>query len=107
MHQLEAAYDSIEVITFWPYTSDIFEHVHQAVPNGPHDAVFVSGIDDAIASGHELQALYTTLNLSPDRWKAWFPYPVIFWVSHDTANTLREDAKDFWEWLEGIYRLDS
>ena len=106
MQQLETAHEQVELVPFWPYDSNVFEHVRQSTPPGPHDAVFVSGLGDAIASGYETQALFDTLNLSPDHWKAWFPYPVIFWVSDHTASILREQAKDFWEWLEGVYRLD-
>ena len=107
MQLLDTLHPSIELVPFWPYSSDVFEHVHQSTPPGPHDAVFVSGIGDAIASGYETEALFNTLNLSPDHWKAWFPYPVIFWVSEQTADILRAEAKDFWEWLEGVYRLES
>lgn len=107
MQQLETTCSHIEVVPFWPYSSDVFAHVHQSTPPGPHDAVFVSGLGDAIASGYETQALFDTLNTSPDNWKAWFPYPVIFWVSQHTADILRIQAKDFWEWLEGVYRLEA
>jgi hypothetical protein len=106
VHQLEAAYPQIEIISFWPYTDDIFEHVHDQIKPGPHDAVFVSGLDDAIASDQMMDDFYTNLNQSIKRWKAWFACPVVFWISHRTADTLRDEAKDFWEWLEAIYRLE-
>lgn len=106
VHQLEASYSQIEIVSFWPYTDEVFEHVHERIQHGPHDAVFVSGLDDALASGQSLDDLYDKLNRSPGRWKAWFAYPVVFWVSNATADTLRDEARDFWEWLESIYRLE-
>lgn len=106
VHQLEAAYNQIEIISFWPYTDNVFEQVQEKIQNGPHDAIFVSGLDDALASGQALEELHHNLNRSPGRWKAWFACPIIFWVSNDTADTLRSEAKDFWEWLETIYRLE-
>lgn len=106
VHQLEVAYSEIQIIPFWPYTNDVFDHVRDNVPHGPHDSIFVSGLDDALSSEQPLKELYTNLNLSPGRWKAWFACPVIFWVSNDTADSLRSESKDFWEWLESIYRLD-
>ena len=106
VHQLEAAYSEIQFVPFWPYTSNVFDHVRDSVPHGPHDAIFVSGLDDALASGQSLVELYRNLNLSPGRWKAWFACPVVFWVSNATADSLRSESKDFWEWLESIYRLE-
>jgi hypothetical protein len=107
MQQLESTYTGVQVVPFWPYDSNVFQHVRQATPPGPHDAVFVSGLGDAIASGYQTQALFDTLNQSPDNWKAWFPYPIIFWTSTHTADILRHQAKDFWEWLQAIHRLES
>lgn len=107
VHQLESAYSQVSIVSFWPYSSDLFEHVHEAAGQGPHDAVFVSGLDDVLASGQDLENLYTNLNRSPERWKAWFACPIIFWVSDETADALRAESKDFWEWLETIYRLEA
>ncbi len=107
VQQLESAYSEVAIVSFWPYSIDVFEHVHEATGAGPHDAVFVSGLDDVLASGQSLEELYTKLNRSPVRWKAWFACPIVFWVSEQTADTLREEAKDFWEWLESIYRLEA
>lgn len=106
VHQLETAYTQIEIVAFWPYSDNVFEHVHERIQRGPHDAVFISGLDDALASGQSMDDLYDNLNRSPGRWKAWFACPVVFWVSNETADTLRAEAKDFWEWLEAIYRLE-
>lgn len=106
VHQLEAAYNQIEIVSFWPYTDNIFDHVRDNMKHGPHDAVFVSGLDDALASGQSLEELFVNLNRSPGRWKAWFACPVVFWVSNATADSLRAKSKDFWEWLEAIYRLE-
>jgi len=95
-----------EVVSFWPYSEDVFEHVHEKVGEGPRDAIFIYGLDDAIASGADSASLYRKLNASPDRWKAWFACPIIFWVDKPTEEILRNEAKDFWEWLTGHYRLD-
>lgn len=105
--QLSAAYNQIAVVSFWPYSDDLFDHVRNEAKTGLYDAVFVSGLDDALASGIEIEDLLANLNLSPQRWKAWFPFPVVFWMSTETADHLRRDAKDFWEWMETVYRLES
>ena len=104
--QLLAAYGQVSVVSFWPYTDDLFDHVREEVSTGLHDAIFVSGLDDALASGIDIAEMLQNLNSSPPRWKAWFPLPVIFWMSAETAERLQNEARDFWEWMEAIYRLE-
>jgi len=104
--QLMAAWSNIEVVSFWPYSEDVFEHVHETLDEGPRDAIFIYGLDDAVASSADPVSLYHKLNVSPERWKAWFACPIIFWVDKPSEETLRDEAKDFWEWLTGHFRLD-
>ena len=104
--QIQAAFPEIEVISFWPYTSDLFKHVHAAISDQPRDALFVSGLEDALNADIDRASLLDTLNVSPPRWKAWFACPVVFWMNGETADTLRDEAKDFWEWQTGLFRLD-
>lgn len=106
MNQLSAAYSQIVIISFWPYSDDLFDHVREETSVGLHDAVFVSGLDDALASGIDIAELLEKLNSSPPRWKAWFPFPIVFWMSAETAERLRKEARDFWEWMETVYRLE-
>ena len=107
VQQLQAGFPAIEVVSFWPYTVDLFEHVHAAMSTSPKDALFVSGLEDALNAGIDQATLLATLNSSPQRWRAWFACPVVFWVNEQTADTLREEAKDFWEWQSGVFRIDA
>lgn len=107
VNQLFAAYNQIAIVSFWPYSDDLFDHVRSEASVGLHDAIFVSGLDDALASGIDISPLLQKLNESPPRWKAWFPFPVVFWMSEETAERLRKEARDFWEWMESVYRLES
>lgn len=107
VQQLQAGFPAIEMVSFWPYTVDLFEHVHAAMSTSPKDALFVSGIEDALAADIDHETLLATLNSSPPRWKAWFACPVVFWVNQETADTLREKAKDFWEWQSELFRMDA
>jgi len=105
--ELQSAFPAIELVSFWPYTSDLFEHVHRTTAAQPRDALFVSGLEDALDADIDRAALLATLNTSPPRWKAWFACPVIFWMNGPTADLLREEARDFWEWQTGLFRLDA
>ncbi len=107
VQQLRAGFPAIEVVSFWPYTVDLFEHVHAAMSTSPKDALFVSGLEDALAADIDHASLLAALNCSPPRWRAWFACPVVFWVNKQTADTLRERAKDFWEWQSGLFRIDA
>lgn len=107
VQQIQAAYPTVEVISFWPYTDNLFEHVHAAMSDHPRDALFVAGLEDALDAGVHHDELLSTLNSSPPRWKAWFACPVVFWVDDATADTLRAEAPDFWEWQTGLFRLDA
>ncbi len=107
IQQFQAGYPAIEVVSFWPYTVDLFEHVHQAMSTSPKDAIFVCGLEDALGADINRETLLATLNSSPARWKAWFACPVIFWVDQETADSLREFAKDFWEWQTDLFRIDA
>lgn len=107
VQQLTDAFNTIELISFWPYSSDLFEHVHARMSSEPKDALFVIGLEDALGSGIDRAELLATLNSSPPRWKAWFACPVVFWVNAKTADMLREESKDFWEWQTGLFRIDA
>ncbi len=106
VQQLQAGFPAIEIVSFWPYTVDLFEHVHAAMSPSPKDALFVSGLEDALNAGIDHATLLATLNSSPPRWRAWFACPVVFWINAQTAHTLRDQAKDFWEWQTGLFRID-
>jgi hypothetical protein len=106
VQQMQAAHPDVEVIALWPYERDVFEHVHAASSRAPKDALFIAGLDDALSANIDRQALLTGLNESATRWKNWFACPVVFWVDVHTADILRTHARDFWEWQNGIYRLD-
>lgn len=105
--RLQDEFPTIELISFWPYSSDLFEHVHTRMTPEPKDALFVIGLEDALGSGIDRAELLATLNSSPPRWKAWFACPVVFWVNAKTADMLREESKDFWEWQTGLFRIDA
>ncbi len=107
VQQLQAGFPAIEVVSFWPYTVDLFEHVHAVMSTSPKDALFVSGLEDALAADIDHTALLGALNASPRRWRAWFACPVVFWLNQQTADTLREKAKDFWEWQSDLFRIDA
>ncbi|MCH8204009.1 MAG: hypothetical protein IID09_02540 [Candidatus Hydrogenedentes bacterium] len=107
VQQLQAGFPAIEVVSFWPYTIDLFEHVHAAMSTAPKDALFVFGLEDALNADIDHAALLALLNSSPSRWKAWFACPVVFWVNEQTAGRLRDDAKDFWEWQSDLFRIDA
>ena len=107
VQQLQAGFPAIEVVSFWPYTIDLFEHVHAAMSTAPKDALFVFGLEDALNADIDHAALLALLNSSPSRWKAWFACPVVFWVNELTAGRLRDDAKDFWEWQSDLFRIDA
>ncbi len=106
VRQLRTEFPSIEAVALWPYDKDVFDHVHTAVSKDPKDALFVFGLDDALAADIDRPALLAGLNASPPRWKAWFACPVLFWLDHHTADILRLHAPNFWEWQSEIYRLD-
>lgn len=97
----------IEIVSFWPYSEDLFEHVRERMESGPRDALFVAGIEDALVADIDTEALLQKLNASPPRWKAWFASPVIFWADSTTADILLRHAPDFWEWQSTIFRLDA
>ena len=48
--QLHEKHQNIEVVSFWPYSANIFEHVHEQIEEGPRDSIFIFGLDDAISS---------------------------------------------------------
>jgi hypothetical protein len=100
-------YKDIEIISFWPYTESLFEHVQERMEKGPRDALFVAGLEDALAADIDRNALLQKLNSSPLRWKAWFACPVVFWLDDMAADILRHHAPDFWEWQTGLFRLDA
>ena len=104
--QLCEMVESIEIISFWPYSENLFEHVHERMEDGPRDALFVAGLEDALAADIDRNALLAQLNSSPPRWKAWFACPIVFWIDDTTADILRHHAPDFWEWQSGLFRLD-
>jgi len=106
VQQLKAAYPDVEVTALWPYEKDVFEHVHAASSRSPKDALFIAGIDDALAANIDRQALLKSLNASVERWKAWFACPVVFWLDSHTADIIRTHAPDFWEFQNGVYRID-
>ena len=107
VQRLQEAFPTLELISFWPYSSDLFEPVHARMSSEPKDALFVIGLEDALGSGIDRAELLATLNSSPPRWKAWFACPVVFWVNAKTADMLREESKDFWEWQTGLFRIDA
>jgi len=104
--QLTARHGDIETVALWPYESEVFEHVHARMSDRPRDALFVVGLEDALAADIDRAALLAHLSASPPRWKAWFACPVVFWVDAHTASILRANAPDFWEWQTGVFRLD-
>ena len=106
VRQLRADFPAIEAVALWPYDKNVFDHVRSSASNEPKDALFVFGLDDALAADIDRPALLSGLNASPPRWKAWFACPVVFWVDHHTADILRLHAPDFWEWQQEVYRLD-
>lgn len=106
VRQLDVDFPAIEIVSLWPYESDVFEHVRAAISDAPKDALFVAGVDDALNADIDRPALLRSLDASPERWKAWFACPVIFWVDAHTADILRQQARDFWEWQTHIFRLD-
>jgi hypothetical protein len=107
VRQLRAEFPAVEAVALWPYDKEVFEHVHTASSREPKDALFIFGLDDALAADIDRPALLAGLNASPPRWKAWFACPVIFWVDCHTADILRLRAPDFWEWQQDVYRLDA
>ena len=106
VQQLCEKFREIEIISFWPYSENLFEHVRERMEEGPRDALFVAGLEDALAADIDHNALLDQLNSSPPRWKAWFACPVILWIDDITADFLRHHAPDFWEWQSGLFRLD-
>jgi hypothetical protein len=106
VRQLRAEFPTVKAVALWPYDKDVFEHVHTTASRDPKDALFVFGLDDALAADIDRAALLAGLNASPPRWKAWFACPVVFWVDRHTADILRLRAPDFWEWQQDVYRLD-
>jgi hypothetical protein len=106
VRQLRAEFPAVEAVALWPYDKDVFDHVRSATVDGPRDALFIFGLDDALAADIDRAALLAGLNASPLRWKAWFACPVVFWVDRHTADILRLRAPDFWEWQADVYRLD-
>lgn len=104
--ELQRRFSAVDMVPVWPYTEDVFEQVHAHSKNGPYDAVFVSGLDDAIRSDGDHAPLYRALDASPRRWKAWFACPILFWVDQLSADILRQQARDFWEWQTHVFRLD-
>jgi len=107
VQQIKAAHPDVEVATLWPYERDVFEQVHAASSRAPKDALFISGLDDALSANIDRQALLTSLNATVQRWKAWFACPVVFWLDVHTADILRLQAPDFWEFQNNVYRLDA
>jgi len=106
VQQIEAAFNQIDSVSFWPYSDDLFEHVHEKVGEGPKDSIFIFGLDDALATDQNHDSMFRKLDHSPNRWKAWFACPVIFWINSETEKILLDEAKDFWEWQTGLFRLD-
>jgi hypothetical protein len=107
VRQLRSEFPTVDAVSLWPYDKDVFDHVHAAAAPEPKDALFVFGLDDALAADIDRPALLAGLNASPPRWKAWFACPVVFWVERHTADILRLHAPNFWEWQAGVYRLDA
>jgi hypothetical protein len=88
-----------------PQTTDIFTGVFGVAPPGPRDAILVTGFDELYGDPSKREALAPLLNASPRRWRAWYPYPIVFWLSPETAEALRRSSRDFWEWLTGVFDL--
>ena len=107
VQQIKAAYPEVEVATLWPYERDVFEQVHAASSRAPKDALFIAGLDDALSANIDRQALLHSLDASVQRWKAWFACPVVFWLDSLSADILRLQAPDFWEFQNNVYRLDA
>lgn len=81
---------------------DVFTSVFSVAPPGPRDAVFVHGLDCVSPD----DTLIAKLNASPRRWRAWYAYPIVFWIEAESVDPLRESARDYWEWVTGVFRFD-
>jgi hypothetical protein len=88
-------------------TLDIFGQAHDSSTVGPRDALFVVGIADVLTGGQDADIFLRVLDASPRRWKAWYPYPVVFWVDEESSKILLSHAKDFWEWQTALFRFDA
>ncbi|MEK7793710.1 MAG: hypothetical protein AAB353_04230 [Candidatus Hydrogenedentota bacterium] len=88
-------------------TNDVFAEVQRQAGDGPHEAIFVVGLDSVLESPRDLEIVFAALNACPRRWKAWYACPAVFWVSPDTSRSLGRDAKDFWEWTTGWFNFAS
>ena len=104
---LRDEFDSIDVARVPRQTLDVFSHVHDPSIVGPRDALFVVGIEDVLAGESDAEIFLRALDASPRGWKAWYPYPVVFWVDEKSSEILLARAKDFWEWQTGVYRFDA
>lgn len=103
---LRQEFDAIAVVTLHRDAPDPFADVKTAAPSGPSDALFVAGLDRVIPRDERAAPFLAALNASPKRWKAWYGHPIVFWVHADTAQQLRQQAPDFWEWQSHLFLFD-
>ncbi len=107
IQDLKGEFDSIDIARVSEQTLDIFGQVHDSSTVGPRDALFVVGIADVLTGGQDADIFLRALDASPRRWKAWYPYPVVFWVDEKSSKILLSHAKDFWEWQTAVFRFDA
>jgi hypothetical protein len=106
IEELKGEFDSIDIARVSEQTLDIFGQAHDCSTVGPRDALFVVGIADVLTGGQDADIFLRVLDASPRRWKAWYPYPVVFWVDEESLRILLSNAKDFWEWQTAVFRFD-
>ncbi|MDP7639152.1 MAG: hypothetical protein QGG73_05485 [Candidatus Hydrogenedentes bacterium] len=106
IRSLRDVFDSIDVARVSEKTLDLFSHVHDPSTGGPRDALFVVGMEEVLTGEQDADIFLRALDASPRRFKAWYPYPVVFWVDEDSSTILLSHAKDFWEWQTGVFRFD-
>lgn len=105
--ELRREFDAIAVVDLPLEIHDVFSYVQRAAPPGPRDAIFVFGLDRVLGRERDTEIVCRALNASPRRWKAWYAYPIVFWVDGAKLDAVQQQTPDFWEWQAGVFRLNA